>query len=1105
MAKGKAVDLPDDMQADWVLALELPDIPPAKVAGKINPEHYRVRLSHINLVAEAAVKRGGSIPFNVESLTKMIEREASMAGLDAASISDARSEGDKIIAAVNRLLDEGDKDTIFEQTDDDIDLLIKEMERVVEGPDMCLHLIQDNQYTSEMIAEKKTRGKKWLNRLQRVRRLRDLARYPIPPDVNVDKKISPALYAAWEASHILRYMLYVGRSSTITRPTARGFQSHIYRFGRHHARFAVDTWEARTGTLFENHQILINGRQPYKGVILIAPPGHGKPLCVETPILCGDGQVRRLGSIDVGDTVISHTGVARKVTEVHEQGVLPTIKIVTESGREVVAALDHPFLTPNGWKNAGDLKEYDILALRHEAKCEGSTEYGVDDCALAGYFVGDGQTTWTNKDKKGLAANITCADEETGKNILRVSERLGFRVTVSKGSGLASRYSFRSETAAPRIWLQDIGLAGHDSYNKRVPYFVYKAGNDGIAAFIAAYFECDGTINKKGKGRDDACVEFYSVNRDLLQDIQHLLLRLGIHCNIREKKGRYKDAPHKSWRLSLSSMDAVSRFASRIPVLGKKRERLDEWARQRTKFNEEYIADRIVRIEQHAPTKCRCLTVDVDHTFLANDIVVHNSEFASHYLALEINLRPSTQALYIHAIADKAQEQKAHVARLFTKESAAGRRNTSIWNHQLDKTDNNKTKMRLKLPERSKSPTVTSTGIMSAQLGADTNIQILDDIVPQSDVDQPTERDRRFKILSGTFGTRQRGQDTFRVVIGTFWHHDDALSRLWKIGDTSDLYVRSRQKTGGPNTSPPFKPLWPEVFPAQELRRRFDEMNHNISLWSANYMGNPITEEARLIKTLAYFDPDSVEHMDFMAGARCYVTVDPTATNKEKADKAGLVYVAVGDVQTDYANDGNVTTGFMTKARIVDYKEIHVNQVELADTVAQYSMARPVHQVHVETRSGYHATADILQNKYNIEAVRHDPGPKNKEQRLKACAGIIDNSLQGLQALVEFPGVPHTDGKLGPDEKHKPFYNQFLDFGYAPDDHCVDAVTQLLNYLLRSGILVAGGSATISVGKFPEQRNPRMAEELDQYLNPRPEGDKAHEDWSWFAQRSEAV
>lgn len=756
MAKGKAIDLPDDMQADWVLALNLPDIPPSKLQGKINPEHYRVRLAHINLVAEAAVKRGGAIPFNVESLTKMIEREASMAGLDATSISDARSEGDKILAAVNRLLDEGDKDTIFEQTDDDIDLLIKEMEAVVVGPKGAKNVIEDRQFASGQ-PERQTRGKKWLNRLRRVKRLREMARHPIPPSVKKEVKDYPQLEAAWESSHILRYMLYVGRSSTISQPTEHGFPSHIYRFGIHHARFAVSTWEARTGSIFEDGKFKIRARPPRKGVILIAPPGHGK------------------------------------------------------------------------------------------------------------------------------------------------------------------------------------------------------------------------------------------------------------------------------------------------------------------------------------------------------------SEFASHYLALEINLRPQTQALYIHAIADKAQEQKAHVARLFTRESSAGRRNLSIWNHALDKTDNNKTKMRLKLPERSKSPTVTSTGIMSAQLGADTNIQILDDIVPQSDVDQPTERDRRFKILSGTFGTRQRGQDTFRVVIGTFWHHDDALSRLWKIGDTSDLYVRSRQSTGGPSSSPPFRPLWPEVFPAAELRRRFDEMNHNISLWSANYMGNPITEEARLIKQLAYYDPDSMEHMDFMSSAQCYVTVDPTATNKEKADKAGLVYVAVADTQTDTNVNGILTTGWVTKARIVDYKQIHVNQVELADTVAHYSQARPVHQVHVETRSGYHATADILQNKYGIEAVRHDPGPRNKEQRLKSCAGIIDNSLQGLHALVEFPGLLMSDGKYGPDEKHKPFYAQFLDFGYSPDDHCVDAVTQLLNYLLRSGTLVAGGEATVSVGKFPVSRNPRMSEELDQYINPQPKGDKAHEDWVWFSQRSEAV
>ena len=750
MAK-KSQDLPDDMQADWVVALNLPDIPPSKIGGKVNPEHYRIRLAHINLVAEAAVKRGGAIPFNVESLTKMIEREASMAGLDAASIADARSEGDKMVAAVNRLLDEGDKDSIFEHTDEELDIMLGAIEEFVEGDVSAIHLIEDRIAASAR--EKIERGKKWLNRLRRVKRLREYAKHPIPPSIKKKISDSPKLQAAWESTHILRYMIYVGRSSTLSHKTDKGLKTNIYRFGKHHLRFAVDTWEARTGCDYYEGHIHLRGRRPNKGVILIAPPGHGK------------------------------------------------------------------------------------------------------------------------------------------------------------------------------------------------------------------------------------------------------------------------------------------------------------------------------------------------------------SEFASHYLALEININPNTQALYIHAIADKAQEQKAHVARLFERDTSAGRRNLSLWHHVLDKSDNNKTKMRLKLPERTKSPTVTATGIMSAQLGADTNIQILDDIVPQSDVDQPTERDRRFKILSGTFGTRQRGQDTFRIVIGTFWHHDDALSRLWKTSDRSDLYLCSKQYTGGPSSSPPFFPLWPEVFPASELRRRFQEMNCNISLWSANYMGNPITEEARLIKKLAYNDPDDPVHQDFMASATYHVTVDPTATNKETSDKAGLLYVAVGEVPTVTVKDGETKFGYVYKARIIDYKEIRVNQVELADTVARYASTHPVYQVHIETRSGFSATADILQNKWGIEAVRHDPGPKNKEQRLKQCAGVIDNSLQGLAALVEFPGVLMSDSKVGQDEKHKPFYQQFLDFGYAADDHCVDALTQLVNHLLRSGTLVAGGEATVSMGVFHQVRNQRMTSELEQYEKP-PVGEKEAEDWKWFGERS---
>jgi hypothetical protein len=747
MARKPQTDLPDEMMPDWVQALNLPEVPPQKKGGIANPEHYRVRLARINLIAEASICRGGAIPFNAESMTKMIEREAEQAGLDPKNIADARSEGDKISDAVTRLLEDGDRDALFEELDEELDILEKQMAAVVERGE---NLIKDRAMMNIM-EDNIHRGKLWLNRIRRVKRLREMTRHPIPKNQRNKDEVTQA---AWSATHIIRYMLYVGRSSTIGMKTDTGRTTHIYQIGRHHIRFAVDTWEARNGVTYDLGKPIVGGRRANKGVILIAPPGHGK------------------------------------------------------------------------------------------------------------------------------------------------------------------------------------------------------------------------------------------------------------------------------------------------------------------------------------------------------------SEFASHYLALEIALRPRTQSLYIHAIVDKAQEQKAHVARLFSRDSAAGRKHLSIWPAELDKTDNNKTKMRVKLAERSKSPTVTATGIMSAQLGADTNIQILDDIVPQSDVDQPTERDRRFKLLSGTFGTRQRGTDTFRIVIGTFWHHDDALSRLWKTSDKSDLYLCSKQYTGGPNTSPPFFPLWPEVFPASELRRRFQEMNNNVSLWSANYMGNPISDESRLIKRLAYYDPESQDHQDFMASAIYHVSVDPTATNKESSDKAGIVYVAIGEVPIDVQTDKGIERGYVNRARVIDYKEVHNNQVELADTVARYALNRPVYQVHIETRSGFHATADLIASKWGIEAMRHDPGPKNKEQRLKQCAGVIDNSLAGLSALVEFPGVRLADGKVGPDDRHKEFYQQFLDFGYAPDDHCVDAVTQLVNHFLRSGDLVAGGAASVTIGKMMQSRNARMDAELGQYDNPVDSQTNESEDWRWFNERS---
>lgn len=102
------------------------------------------------------------------------------------------------------------------------------------------------------------------------------------------------------------------------------------------------------------------------------PPQHYKPVWVGTSVPTGTGERVRLGEIRVGDSVITHRGGPRRVLGVHEQGELACVRVRVESGRELVAALDHPVLTPAGWVRAGELRVGSVLGV----PCVWRTETG---------------------------------------------------------------------------------------------------------------------------------------------------------------------------------------------------------------------------------------------------------------------------------------------------------------------------------------------------------------------------------------------------------------------------------------------------------------------------------------------------------------------------------------------------------------------------------------------------------------------------------------------------------------------------------------------------------------------------------------------------------
>lgn len=387
------------------------------------------------------------------------------------------------------------------------------------------------------------------------------------------------------------------------------------------SRSFVDAWHLRA--IAEHLEAVTRG--DIHNLVINMPPGHAKPVYNRSMILLASGARKELADVCVGDHVVTHTGKARQVSAVHEQGVLPALTIKTDTGRSVVAALDHPFLTPDGWVQAQDLTVGDTLALVVPDD-RPRTDRLDEDFRLAGYFIGDGSCrSYPARYKTPqLLASITCHDPIEGEDIIHCAQSLGFVATASVSKSLR-QYNIKGGV---RPWLIATGLAGQGSHTKRVPAFIFEGSKEQIAHFVGAYFSCDGTLNRKGGARTDLAMTFTSVNRPLLEDVQHLLLRLGIRARIRARTTAYNTfakGPHHYHNLELTSQDDTARFAQRVPIYGVKAERLARWGARRAAFDSVLIPDKITAIDNAGEVDCRCLTVDEDHSFLIDDIAVHNS------------------------------------------------------------------------------------------------------------------------------------------------------------------------------------------------------------------------------------------------------------------------------------------------------------------------------------------------------------------------------------------------------------------------------------------------------------------------------------------------
>lgn len=332
---------------------------------------------------------------------------------------------------------------------------------------------------------------------------------------------------------------------------------------------------------------------------------------------------------DVGTSVLAATS-AFKTSDAE-----PVWAVTTRSGYTVRATAYHKFPTPDGFVELKDLSAGDTLLLQSDEGPWGSA--GSEDIGtIIGSLEGDGNFNGdTDKvtlrfwgDQKVLAGHFLPMCQRVAATIPAVNGR-SYTLSVVD---VESRDS--CEIASERLGkaLEEVGY----TEKGRVPEVVWRGSRECVRGYLRGLFAADGTINWT-RNNQTFSIRYSQSNRELLRDVQDLLLNFGIVSSLYKRKdagvsvlpngkGGSQAYPTKDFfEIVISKQNAV-RFNEKIGFIDAAKEaKYASWeAAWRKGPYAESFTDEIVSIEPAGTEPVFCLTQDATHSFIAAGIVTGN-------------------------------------------------------------------------------------------------------------------------------------------------------------------------------------------------------------------------------------------------------------------------------------------------------------------------------------------------------------------------------------------------------------------------------------------------------------------------------------------------
>lgn len=300
----------------------------------------------------------------------------------------------------------------------------------------------------------------------------------------------------------------------------------------------------------------------------------GKCHVFDTPVMCADtGRYFTIRDIVRDRRRVLTRGAYGRVYSVMPDAWLYTGKkecltVKTSSGRSISQTPEHPVMTPDGWKRTDQLVPGDFIEVAGVVP-EPLKGFSVsqEEAHLLAAILADGNLTrghcgFTKSDPVIVGQVRTAVEYFRGDLIHRKNEPECQYHAVRRGS---------SGPNPIRDVLSKWGVEFVLSKDKVIPDRVFQYENASLAEFLGMFWSCDGSFPKRSSSGFDA--QLCLASKQMVYQIQHLMLRFGIHGRIRKKIARCKEKEFPSWCFTVYA-NCLEQFKECIPIYGKKFERV---------------------------------------------------------------------------------------------------------------------------------------------------------------------------------------------------------------------------------------------------------------------------------------------------------------------------------------------------------------------------------------------------------------------------------------------------------------------------------------------------------------------------------------------------